>query len=423
MPASEEPTPAHPPQPAASGDRLVLPDTGKTTRRRRAVGFFLAAVAAASLAYALRPEEVPPELVRAEPVTRRTVVRVVEVSGHLDVRERLEVPAPMVGRLVAIDVSPGDTVHAGQSLAKLDEREASLAVGSARASVTAAASHVAGARVALEAAQADVDRLAHLVPRGLASEAELASARTRVSQAEAQLRAARAEQGVAATGLASAELGRDLGVLRSPVDGIVLHAPRSLGSLVGPERGPLFVIGVGLDDLRIDASVGEADIGEVKVGQTARFEVPAFLSRTFSATVMRIELAPDIDQGAVTYPVQFQTPNTDHALLPGMTAVLRIEVARAENVLSVREAALRFTPENAPDAPARSRVWKRTGPSTLVPVPVTVGVSDGAFTEIRPVNPGDLSEGTPIAIGMNVIEESAGAGLSLGGGRRGNGGR
>lgn len=159
------------------------------------MGFFLAAVAAASLAYALRPEEVPPELVRAEPVTRRTVVRVVEVSGHLDVRERLEVPAPMVGRLVAIDVSPGDTVHAGQSLAKLDEREASLAVGSARASVTAAASHVAGARVALEAAQADVDRLAHLVPRGLASEAELASARTRVSQAEAQLRAARAEQG------------------------------------------------------------------------------------------------------------------------------------------------------------------------------------------------------------------------------------
>ena len=75
-------------------------------------------------------------------------------------------------------------------------------------------------------------------------------------------------------------------------------------------------------------------------------------------------------------------------------------------------------PAGAGEAPPRSRVWKRVGPNHVEPVNVVAGVSDGAFTEIRPVRPGELTEGTLIAIGMRVADQAAGAGLSLGAGRR-----
>jgi hypothetical protein len=137
--------------------------------------------------------------------------------------------------------------------------------------------------------------------------------------------------------------------------------------------------------------------------------------------VTRVDLDADVQPGAVSYPVQFRAENPDRLLRPGMTTLLRIEVARAVDVLSVHEAALRFVPEGADPAPARSRVWLRGGPTELVSIDVTAGVSDGAYTEIRPVDASALREGASIAIGMQPTEQGR-VGISLGSGRRRAGG-
>ena len=262
---------------------------------------------------------------------------------------------------------------------------------------------VAQARAALEEAKRNEEQVMRLRERGLASDNDVNTARSAGASAKALLEAARAEQKLAAQSAESAKLGKSLGRIIAPAGGIVLRAPEHVGAAVAPERGPLFVIGEPLDVMRIDAPVSETDIALLKPGMKAEVVVQALPGRKFAAEVSRIGIEPTRQSGVVMYPVTLLVQNPDGALLPGMSARVQLEVARAENVLSVHEAALRFTPADAEPAEPRSRVWVRRGVDDVEELPITTGVSDGVHTELRPAEgeeADELAEGTPLAIGL-----------------------
>ncbi|HKU38178.1 MAG TPA: efflux RND transporter periplasmic adaptor subunit, partial [Polyangiales bacterium] len=276
---------------------------------------------------------------------------------------------------------------------------------------------VAEAKTARDAARAELDRVQRLLARGLASSADVEAAQAQTERAEAQLKAASAEKSVAADNVAAAKFGQNLGDIVAPISGIVLVGPENPGAPVSPERGPLFVVAAPLSRMRIDADVSEADIGDLSVGQAATFEVQAFPGRSWNARVERIGLEPKRDGAVVTYPVLLSAENPDAKLLPGMTAAVRIQVAKLDDALAVREAALRFTPEDAPEAPARSRVWVHTGISQLTAVAVKPGLSDGAYTAVTPLVEGSLEPDAQVAVGLLTAaqaESRAQPGVSLG---------
>jgi HlyD family secretion protein len=101
----------------------------------------------------------------------------------------------------------------------------------------------------------------------------------------------------------------------------------------------------------------------------------------------------------VTYPVRLRADNPDRALLPGMTATVRVKVGEVQDALAVREAALRFTPDSAEPAPPRSRVFRQTAAGKVEAVPVTAGLSDGVYTEVTPVAPAVLAAGDQVLVG------------------------
>ncbi len=347
----------------------------------------------------MRPRPVA-ELYRTVPLARRSIVRLVDATGHIGVTGRVEVAASFSGRLVQILVEPRAQVKKGQLLAKLDDRAQRLAVSQAQASQRAAAGRLAEARVAYNAALEEQQRSERLAQRGLASQQDAVNAKTVADRAAAALAAAQAEEGVASGSVASAALGHNSTDIVAPADGIVLKAPETLGMMVDPERGALFVIGRSLQVLRIDALVNETDIAQVRVGQATHFEVQGLPGRTFEARVERIALEPEIESGVVSYPVTLSANNADGTLLPGMTALVHLEVARVEHVLAVREAALRFSPDDAPPAPPRTRLWRRTGPAQAGPLGIRAGLSDGAFTEVTAAEGEHLQEGDLIIIGL-----------------------
>jgi HlyD family secretion protein len=164
--------------------------------------------------------------------------------------------------------------------------------------------------------------------------------------------------------------------------------------------------------------VSESDIGLVRVGQTASFEVLSFPGRTFTAKVERLAVDPRREAGVVTYSVRLLAENPDQVLLPGMSATVKLEVARVDHVLSVRDAALRFMPADA-DATQQSeaRVYLRVGPAELRAVPVSIGLSDGMYTAITPREGQRLGEGDAVAVGVLHTEAAARSepGISLGG--------
>jgi HlyD family secretion protein len=383
-----------------STEALQIPPIRRRARVRQiiAVGLVLASAAAGAV-FLMRPTPAT-ELYRTVPLARRSIVRLVDATGHIGVTGRVEVAAPFPGRLVQILVEPRARVKKGQRLAKLDDRAQSLAVSQAEAGQRAAAGRLAEARVAYNAALEEQQHAERLAQRGLASQQDAVNARTAADRSAAALAAAQAEESVASGSVASAALGHTSTDIVAPADGIVLKAPEMLGMMVAPEQGALFVIGRSLQVLRIDALVNEADIAQVRVGQATHFEVLGLPGRTFEARVERIALEPEVESGVVSYPVTLSADNADGVLLPGMTALVHLEVARVENVLAAYEAALRFSPDAAPPAPPRTRLWRRAGFAQAEPVRIRAGLSDGAFTEVTAADGDRLQEGDPIIIGL-----------------------
>lgn len=381
-------------------EALQIPPLRRRARLRRAVvsGIMLA-IAAAAVTLLMRPSAVV-ELYRTERLARRSIVHVVDATGHVGVSGRVEVAPSFPGRLVQILVEPGARVRKGQLLAKLDDRAPRLAVSQAQDSQRAAAARLAEARVAHSAALDEQRHQERLVQRGLASQQDAVNAKTAVDRAAERLAAAQAEERVASGSVASSALGQASTDIVAPADGIVLKAPETVGSMVDPAKGALFVIGASLGVMRVDALVNETDIAQVRMGHATRFEVLGLPGRTFDARVERIALEPETERGVVSYPVTLSADNVEGLLLPGMTALVHLEVARVDHVLAVLDAALRFSPEDAPAAPPRTRLWRRTGPAQAEPVRIRTGLSDGAFTEVTAAEGDTLQEGDPIIVGL-----------------------
>lgn len=397
---------------------LVVPPGIRRRGRLRWRLWGLAALVVAVAAVVLgitRPWRPSAPAFRTTTLERRNVVQVVEATGKLDVTRRTDVPAPAPGSLVESLVSESATVKKGQPLARLDERAAEIALRSASASVESAKSHERQARAALASAKDVLARTLRLSARGLASDSDVVAARLSAAKARAGVAAARAERDVAVENLAQAKLAREQRTLSAPVAGVVLSAPESVGAMVAPAQGPLFVIGSPLDTLKIDAWVAEADIGEVRVGQTATFTVPAYPDRRFHAKVESIGVDASQHGNGVRYLVTLDAKNEGRRLLPGMTATLRIAVAHADKVLAVREAALRFDPEGA--STDRTRLWRLDRKGNPQPIQVTPGVTDGSYTEVQGTHGDTLVPGERILVGraLPLGGSDRGPGISLGG--------
>ena len=148
--------------------------------------------------------------------------------------------------------------------------------------------------------------------------------------------------------------------------------------------------------------------------------MPAAPGRRFPGLVRRVGVAADLEDGVPTYPVVIELDNPDGLLRPGMSAAVRFDVATAEGVLVVPEAALRFQPAGAPPAAApRTRVFKLQGERELAEVAVVRGLNEAGRVEVRPERAGALREGDAVVYGVGAADpgdRTDGApGLSLGG--------
>src|SRR6185503_6958992 len=112
--------------------------------------------------------------------------------------------------------------------------------------------------------------------------------------------------------------------------------------------------------------------------------VDAYPGQTFTGTVSQVRLEPKTEQNVVTYIAVIDVPNPELKLKPGMTATVTVEVARADDVERVPNAAFRFRAgangnRQAPDGEARLWLLQEGQPH---PMRVRTGISDGTMTAI-----------------------------------------
>jgi HlyD family secretion protein len=279
------------------------------------------------------------------------------------------------GTVTEIDVKVGQSVRAGQVLAKIDPTSLQNVLNSAQAQLNTAQVNYNNAEVAVtdaQKAQTDSDAVAQdaynaVVNPGPGKPAPtsqqiqqaqdqlnqaLTQAQNAVNSAQAQLTSAQAQLNSAQVQVQAAQANMSQATLAAPVSGEITAVNGSVGgSSSGGSAGSSgagaspFIQMVNLSSLQIVAQVNEADIGTVNTGQAVQFTVQAFPSDTFYGTVVGISPVGQTSSNVVTYPVTIAVDAQSASqarLFPGMTASVTITTQQAVGATLVPNTALSY---------------------------------------------------------------------------------
>ena len=353
---------------------------------------------------------------RGEYITQAAVIRTLEqkviANGTVNPLETVQVGAQVSGLIQEILVDFNSPVRRGQVIARIDPTIYAAKVEQARAALTSVQAEMEKARTNLDLARTQLRRYETLANQNLIPQMDLDNQRALAASAQADFQAAQARLAQIRAQYAEAAANLRYTTITSPVDGIVISRNVEVGrTVVAALQTPtLFTIAQDLTQMQVAAEVDGSEVGNVKVGQPVTFTVDAYRDKVFSGRVDQVRLSPNITQNVVTYTILIRTANPDLLLKPGMIATVTVMVASRPQVLAVPNAALRFQPhgqktEAAADSPS---IWRLAADGRPQPVLVTVGSSDGLWTEIKA---GDLQAGDLVIIEQKGIAGGAGLGL------------
>ena len=352
---------------------------------------------------------------RTAPITRTDLVRTVEATGTVQPRNTpsgIPVGAQVNGKVLKLFVDYNSTVTNGQIVALIDPLVYEATYRNALGQLHGNKAKVKQCEASLVLAEKTLARKEALFKKEMCSEADLDAAVEARDTAIASLDSAKAsvEQSEASVTKAKADL--DYCTIRSPVNGVVLARKVEEGETVVSSMNavPVLTIAEDLQTVWVEATIPEADVGSVKVGQVVTFTADAF-RRKFTGKVRQIRLASTTTNNVVTYPIIIEAENPDEMLFPGMTATLSIETARAENAIVVSAAAFRFRPkdEDRPEGeiPQGRKIWFADEMGKLTPVVVEEGVTDDSFVELKD---GEAYLGKQAVVGYQTASTLASSG-------------
>jgi len=405
--------------------RLGMSRGGRARRIGRWVVALLVLVALAAGALKLRMSRgAPPAQYRTETIESGTLTVSVTATGELKALTQVNIGTEISGVVESVAVDYNSPVRVGQILARVNTEKLEAQAAQARAGLQSAEAKRQQSQATLAEAQAELAKLQHvreLSGGRVPSRQEIDSQEASVKRAQADEASTAAQVAQSQASLAAIETDIRKAVIKSPINGIVLDRQVDPGQTVAAsfQTPTLFTLAEDLTKMKLIIDVDEADIGNVKVGQVARFRVDAYPDRAFESRVQEVRSTPKTSNGVVTYQTVLTVDNKERLLQPGMTATAEITVTQVTDALLVPNAALRFTPPAAarqaagggfrllprpPGAQRRDRsnedapphVWTEEG-AELKAVEVALGPTDGKVTVVRP---GSLSSGTPVIVDL-----------------------
>ena len=342
-------------------------------------------------------------------VEYENMVNSVTATGTLEPVVKVEVGTQVSGIIDKIYVDYNSEVKKGQLIAEMDKVTLQSELQGTQA-------EVASNKTQYEYQLKNYNRNKLLHEKGLLSDSEYETALYQYEVAKNNY-----DKSLATLDKVKRNLG--YATINSPIDGVVISRAVEEGQTVaaGFSTPTLFTIANDLTQMQVIADVDEADIGEVKEGQSVEFTVDAYPNDTFHGEVTQVRLEATVTNNVVTYEVVISAPNPDYKLKPGLTANVTITTMQKNNVLAAPSKAFRFNPNiellnsiNISVSPTDEQVivgkhlWVKQG-NSLKAVAVKVGVNSGNFTEILS---GDIKEGDEVAVGMDTFDPLVAANAS-----------
>lgn len=351
--------------------------------------------------------------VRVETVRQSSgpvVASVLDASGYVTARRAATVSSKRTGRIRSVLVEEGMAVEQGQIVAELDDAAEQAQLRLAQAQLASAESALGETRAELHEAELAYGRLEELEREGLASEAELDSARATRDRLTARLEANAASVTVAERAAAVQRQALSETIVRAPFAGVVIDKNAQPGEMISPvsagggfTRTGICTL-VDMDSLEIEVDVNEAYLQRVRPGGAVTARLDAYPDWRIPAEV--IAIVPAANREKATVRVRVGILERDARILPDMGAkVSFIEAgqpiprpAQAASALTVAASAVL----GGADSPwvyvaEDGRAWRRNigiGSRDGARVTVASGLSAGETVIVDP--PAGLSDGAEI---------------------------
>jgi len=265
-------------------------------------------------------------------------------TGYVVAQTRSRVGARFPGKVSAVLVREGDSVKAGDVVARLESGEQRNALASARARLAASRARADATRANVAEVRRQFDRESDLVARGVANRSTAGDLEAKVKALEAAVAAADAD--TAATAAEQAQLEANLRdtVITSPISGVVTAKPVDVGEIVGPAF-PITIAEISdFSSLIVETDVPEARLSMVKIGGPAEIVLDAYPTRRLRGSVTGI--TPRVNRAKATVIVKVKITDPTEGVLPEMSARVSF-LENAQDEASMKEAPKLFVPSSA----------------------------------------------------------------------------
>lgn len=347
-----------------------------------------------------------------EAVAPANIQNSITATGSVEPVDTVSVGTQVSGIIDKIYVDFNSEVKKGQVLAVLDTKNLTSTLNSAKANLQSAQANLQSANAALGYQRANFNRYKTLYQKGLISANDFESARLSYRQAEEQVAMMKESVVAAQENVRTAQTNLGYATIVSPIDGTIINKYVAEGQTVAASFSTPELFGVARDlkKMQVLADVDEADIGDVRPGESVTFTVDAYPDDQFQGTVQQVRLGASTSNNVVTYKVVISTSNADLKLKPSMTANVTIYTQQKSGVLSVPTKALRFTPAKETVGKmkikdisnAKNKVWTIEG-NNIVAHQVNIGMSDGTHTQIV----SGIKQGQKVITGVDVKTDDA----------------
>jgi len=277
--------------------------------------------------------------VNAEFVELRDIIHKVNASGRIQPEEEVQITSTITGWITEITVLEGDTVHPGQHLISIDEKQY-------RPRYNQALSQVKSSEANLRKVQSQMDRTKSLFSQKLISKQEL-------EQIEASYQMAVSQSEQANENLLSAEDELSKTRLMAPKYGIVTSLTKEVGEMaVGGMFNPGVLMTVAdLSRMEVEVDVNENDVVNIDVGDTSEIEIDAFPDAVFYGVVSEIaHTAQSLNMGSqqqvTNFKVKVKMINPPNKIRPGMSSTVNIISETIKDTISIPIQSLTSRPEN-----------------------------------------------------------------------------
>lgn len=304
---------------------------------------------------------------------RKTTV----LTGKIEPRNEVNIKPQISGIITELMKEAGQTVQAGEVIAKVK-------VIPDMGQLSSAQSRLRLAEINLKQARTDYEREKVLFDKGLVSADEYDKIHQAYNQAREERSAAQDNLEVVRDGVSSSNANASSTLVRSTVTGVILDIPVKVGNSVILSNtfndGTTIATVANMNDLIFRGNVDETEVGQVNVGMPMTITVGALQDLKFNACLEYISPKAVEANGANQFEIKaaVQVPEKT-GVRSGYSANAQIVLAEALHVLTVPESAIHFEGNNTyvylVQGKGKNKTYQRRD--------VKVGLSDGVNIQIK----------------------------------------